>query len=207
MFKSIKLLVLSLAFGVLAGCGGGGDSGGSNTQSNPYSMFFGNWGWCEDHELEKYEVTSSGANEAKISITVNYYTNMDCTGQIVASESPIMASMANYENIGSKSVTQFSGVGSINLSLAKSKFSVAQTSVALTGTGVFKNSRNQTCIRLTTSKERCFNETYPYTQPAGSTDLYGAVADGVNGGKSGKFFYIVDLSGTTYKIIDYYLAM
>lgn len=157
--------------------------------------------------MEKYSIAPLGASEAKVSVTKDHYSNADCTGQVVASESPVSISISNYENIGVKSTTFYFEDGSINLPLVKSKFSIAETSVSLTGSGVFKNSENQTCIRLNSSKHICPDIIYPSFTPEYSLDLNIAVADGVHAGKSGKFFYIVGSFGSAYQVFEYFLAM
>lgn len=163
MFRSsFSLITLSLVVAV-QGCGGG--AGGPVDQRSGIDVrpFVGKYGFCENNELTTRLVTFVSEAEVAIKFTSDFYQNADCTGAVVASETPYEINTSFQRDMGSISVVNLQNTGNLFLRVYEVALLPKQRySINLSGSGVYVDAQGRTCIRFSATSNRCYGaDSYP----------------------------------------------
>jgi hypothetical protein len=193
-------LAIALVSVFVTACGGGGDGGGSASSPAPapapsaLAAYAGTWeAACDAHERETAIFTLDGAGALVISTKNEYFTNVGCTGAILATETLSANFKAVFAGAVNASVQLAAGAALSAISVDTVNSSAPSLSMQITGPGVVratKNGQAQWCISYGGGSQTCVND--DGVQPARSArgGLY----------LKGNQLFSLDASGSTFVV-------
>jgi hypothetical protein len=166
------LLIVCSSIFLLSACGGGGDDTVSvpSPTSGPLAKYAGTYSFCDGNE--KAQITVSEVNSTTISIVSksDYYSNTNCQGTIVGTETYSAPVQAVYISNSQARVVDWPTFGtSSTQSVDRVTFSSAARTASVTGANV-----------TTSGKDRCISysggSTCIDTSPDAAFTLVGGLA-------------------------------
>jgi hypothetical protein len=192
-------LMISALCGVIAGCGGGGDSPMDTAPVvvERLASYIGSWSSeCAAHEIDSSTIvrTPGTTDSVNISNKTDYYSGANCTGTILGTSTDSATFTAKYVTTVNSSVVLTTGSAAVPTTLDQVTASRTQGAQTVSGPGVVrtvKNGQSQWCIDFGGGNSTCITDMG--TQPAQSGASGGLFLQGSN-------LFVLSPSGNIYTV-------
>lgn len=178
-----KIMATGIALAILTACGGGSADDGAAVSDSPLTKYVGSYQSCDmDNELLIVNISQQSSDILNMSLQTNYFSNKNCTGDLIATETLSSPFTVSYKSTESALVYGLES-NAITTTIDSVLVTLPAITISLTGPGVAGN-----CINIP-NKRTCLNQT---TIPARSSNggLY------INGSK----FVTLEKTGQTYTV-------
>lgn len=189
--RFLKNVLMIVSAAALVACGGGGGAdGGGGVANNPLEKYVGVYYACNINgnwsDRDVYTIQSIGSNQLTIAYKNEYFSNNNCIGSSVATETDPAVSTVTYVSQVSVTPPRYTIFPSSDLG-ERVTFSVPARTLTLTGSVV-----NQRCVDLK----------LPNTSPVCIDSLVRSAETGEGVMyKFGQFFFVY-IGGTTQAFIE-----